>query len=297
MNGAIASKLPVAAKIHSADKIEALGATTLLGEDYGDKPRFLLIAENGWDDPEERFSLELCGGTHVENTGEIQRFKITKESSVASGIRRIEAVAGPALEDLQRAEEDKIRESLRMAILNFITLTSKIQSVTGKPYRDVLKDIPDADDAPIEDIKKILPALKAREKDIQNQLDQAKRAKLMQQADLGKVVLEIEGTKLAVQKFDGTEPQALRGLADKFKRELGTGIVFLATSDDKRLSFVIGVTQDLIGKGIDASKIAKTIAEKQNGRGGGRKDFAQGGGPDYDWEELVNTVKECVKTS
>lgn len=295
VNGAIASKLQVAAKLHDKDQIAALGATTLLGEDYGEKPRFLLIGQNGWDDPEDRFSLELCGGTHVANTGEIQRFKIVKESSVASGIRRIEAVAGPALEDLQRAEDKKTRETLRKSIMNFIILTSKIQSVTGKPYRDVLRDIPDADDAPIEAIKKVLPAVLAREKDVSNQLTQAKRAKLLAQADLGKVVLEIEGTKLAVQKFDGTEPQALRGLADKFKRELGTGVVFLGSADAQRLSFVVGVTSDLIGKGIDASEIAKMIAKKQNGRGGGRKDFAQGGGPDYDWEELVNTVKEFVK--
>ncbi len=295
VNEAIAADYPVSPKVQSADQIEALGATTLLGEDYGDKPRFLLIGTKGWDDPKDRFSLELCGGTHVENTGEIQRFKIVKESSVAAGIRRIEAVAGPALEDLQRAEEEKIREELREAIHNFIVITSKIQSVTGKPYRDVLRDIPDADSSPLEAIRRVLPELRDREKKISNELAQAKRSKLMQQADLGKVVLELGHLKLAVQKFDGTEAQALRGLADKFKRELGTGVVFLGSSDHKRLSFVVGVTQDLIGKGVDASAIAKAISEKQNGRGGGRRDFAQGGGPDYDWDELVEIVKKLVQ--
>src|SRR5581483_3065128 len=92
VNSAIASDMPVEPQERPIADVESLGATTLLGESYGDKPRFVLIAPNGWQDPGHRYSLELCGGTHVQRTGEIRHMKIVRETSVAAGIRRIEAV-------------------------------------------------------------------------------------------------------------------------------------------------------------------------------------------------------------
>ncbi|MFH1724514.1 MAG: alanine--tRNA ligase [Elusimicrobiota bacterium] len=298
VNEAIEKDIPVSARLQPIEEAARLKPITLLGEKYGEKPRFLLIGAKGWDDPMDRFSLELCGGTHVERTGQIRTFKIVKESSVAAGIRRIEAVAGPALEELKRQEERELRESLKEATRRFVEVTSKIQSVTEKPFRDpMLKDLPDPETAPLADIRKVMPEIKDLEKKLRAQLEQLKREKLLKQAMLGQVLLEIDGLKMAVQKFDQVEPQTLRLLTDRLKRELGSGVVFLASTEHKRLSFVVGVTQDLVGKGFDASLIAKAIAEIQNGRGGGRKDFAQGGGPNHDWEELVNKVKELIKAA
>ena len=239
----------------------------------------------------DRFSLELCGGTHVSRTGEIQSFKVVKESSVASGIRRIEAVAGPALEELARREEAEVRGALSAAIMRFIELTSKIQSVTGKPYKSVLSDIPDPDVAPIEEERRHLSEVKELEKSLEAQLAQYKRESLMQQAEHGRVTLDLGKRKLAVQKFDAAEPQTLREISDRIKRELGSGVVFLGSFDAQKLSFVVAVTQDLVGAGVHAGNIAKAIAQLQGGKAGGRPDFAQGGGPDYDWDELVNKVK------
>jgi len=292
---AIAKNYPVEAKELPVSEVPKLKAVTLLGEDYGEKPRFLLIGEKGWKDPLERFSLELCGGTHVTKTGDIQNFRVVKESSVAAGIRRIEAVAGPALEELKRREEESTRQALRDAIRNFIEITSKIQSVTGKPYRDVLAGLPDPDSDKPEEIAKVLPDLRDLEKKLRSQLEHLKREKVVKQAVLGQVVIEEQGLKLAVQKFDQIEPQTLRTLTDRYKRELGTGVVFLGSADNKRLSFVIGVTQDLVGKGVDAGRLAKAVAELQGGRAGGRKDFAQGGGPDHDWDALVSRVRENLR--
>jgi len=294
VNEAIRSDLAVEAKELPYEESSKLKAVSLLGEKYGKTPRFLLIAAKGWNDPMDRYSLELCGGTHIHRTGEIQTFKIVKESSVAAGIRRIEAVAGPALEELKRQEETALREGLKHSILRFIEITSKIQSVTGKPYRNVLRDIPDPDAAPLDDIRRVMPDLWDLEKKLTAQLEHLKRERVIQQANLGRVLLEVGGLKLAVQKFDQLEVQTLRSLADTYKRELGTGVVFLASSDNKRLSFVVSVTQDLTSKGVDASALAKAVSDLLGGRAGGRKDFAQGGGSDHDWEELVLTVKSLL---
>ena len=115
----------------------------------------------------------------------------------------------------------------------------------------------------------------------------------MQQAELGQVTLDVGG-RLAAQKFDAAEPQTLRAISDRLKREMGSGVVFLGSLDASKLSFVVAVTQDLVSAGVDAGVIAKSVCELQGGKGGGRKDFAQGGGPDFDWEELVTKVKSLV---
>jgi alanyl-tRNA synthetase len=294
VNEAIASDYPVSPQERDAQDAKTFGARTLLGENYGDKPRFLLIGAKGWDDPKERFSLELCGGTHVKRTGEIKSFKIIKESSVAAGIRRIEAVAGPALDERKKLEEEDLREALRQALKDYIVITSKIQSVTGMPYRDVLRDLPEPDTAPADELRSALEMMEKLQKKHERQLADAKREKLVQQSRMGQMLLEIGGIKLSVQKFDNAEIATLRTISDQIKRELGTGVVFLGALTDDKLSFVVSVTQDLVGKGVDASKIAKAVAEAQKGRGGGRKDFAQGGGPDTDWELLINQVKKTL---
>ncbi|MEE8425136.1 MAG: alanine--tRNA ligase, partial [Elusimicrobiota bacterium] len=153
---AIEADYPVRPEERPASDAAKLKALTLLGEKYGEKPRFLLIGPKGWKDPLDRLSLELCGGTHVGRTGEIKQFKVTKQSSVAAGIRRIEAVAGPAFDDRQKEEEKKIRRQLQNALQDYIIITSKIQSVSGLPYRDVLRDLPEPDEAPISEIMEAL---------------------------------------------------------------------------------------------------------------------------------------------
>ncbi|MBI5243334.1 MAG: alanine--tRNA ligase [Elusimicrobia bacterium] len=286
--------LPVAAQERPAADIQALKPVTLLGESYGARPRFLLVGEKGWTDPMERFSLELCGGTHVASTGEIQDFKIVKESAVAAGIRRIEAVAGPAFEHLQRIEEEKTRQALRDVIARYVELTSKIQSVTGRPYRQIVRNVADADAAAIEEVKKSLGALRELEKILRSELNSHKQAKLSQQAKMGQVLLQVGSIRLSVQKFAQAEIQTLRAISDQIKREMGSGVVLLGTTEENKLSFVVNVTQDLVGKGVSAAEIAREVALIQKGRSGGRADFAQGGGPDADWEDIVNRVKELV---
>ncbi|MBI3548488.1 MAG: alanine--tRNA ligase [Elusimicrobia bacterium] len=295
VNKAIKADMPVEPQERPAKDVDSLGAVKLLGESYGEKPRFLLIGPKGWITPMDRYSLELCGGTHVHHTGEIQHLKIVKETSVAAGIRRIEAVAGPALEEHQRQVEEGQRTALRQSLITYLKITAEIMEITGKPHKSLPSKIADPDAAPIEEVRRSTEAMKELEKMLKSELGNLRQQSLSQQAQLGKVLMDVGRIKLCVQKFRQAEIATLRQVADQVKREMGTGVVFMGSSDDNKLSFVVSVTQDLVGKGLDASALAKTVAGRINGRAGGRADFAQGGGNDYDWNVLVQTVTDSLR--
>ncbi|MBI4385753.1 MAG: alanine--tRNA ligase [Elusimicrobia bacterium] len=296
VNGVIEADMPVEPQERARTEIGALKAVTLLGEDYGETPRFVLIAPKGWRAPMDRFSLELCGGTHVENTGQIRRFKIVRESSVAAGIRRIEAVAGPALEEYRRSLENKLRQELEDSLARYLQVVAQIMEITRKPIRAIPQRVPDPATAPIPDIQRALSALRELEKMLRNELSTLKKQALTHQAQMGKVLLEVGDVRLCIQKFSQAETATLRSIADEAKREIGTGVVLVGSSDEKKLSFIVSVTQDLVGKGLHAGRIAQTVAGLTGGKAGGRPDFAQGGGPDYDWEKIVATVSESIRS-
>ena len=297
VNAAIAADMPVEPQERPVADVESLGATVLLGENYGEKPRFLLIGPKGWSDPSQRYSLELCGGTHVHHTGEIRHMKIVKESSVAAGIRRIEAVAGPALEEHQKMVEEGHRKQLQDMLEKYLKLTAEVQELTGKPFKAIPRKLPDPDTAPLPEIKRSIEALRELEKMLKAELFNLKSQALAQQAHVGRVIFDIGPIKACVQKFKEAEIATLRSLSDQIKRELGTAVVFLGSTERDRLAFVVGVTADLAGKGQDAGDIAKKMAEVMGGKAGGRADFAQGGGPDYDWDTLVKKFTSLVEAS
>ena len=199
-----------------------------------------------------------------------------------------------SLEQLERQQEEKDRLALKDGLLRYIELTSLIQTLSGKPYKDVIQKFPEAATAPVADVRRALGGLKELEKILKSEIASLKQQKLSHEAKMGQVLLEIGGVKLSVQKFESAEVQTLRTISDQVKREMGTGVVFLAATAENRLSFVVGITQDLVEKGLDASAIARKVAAIQNGKAGGRKDFAQGGGPETDWETVVNAVKSSL---
>ncbi|UPT75298.1 MAG: alanine--tRNA ligase [Elusimicrobiota bacterium] len=270
VNDEIRAAHAVHPKVHPVSKVAEFGATTLLGEDYGSDPRFLLIGK-GWDAPKERFSLELCGGTHVDNTADILAFKIIKESSASSGVRRIEAIAGKAVEEHAAAVAAAKLEAEKAAGAKAAALVAEILKLGGKA---------DASEGA---------------KALENKLGQLKSSKLAAQAEAGKQVVEIGGVKLVLQRLDGADPKSLRGLSDKIKTEVGSGLVFLAAPGGGKLSFVLAATPDLAGKGVDAAKIAKEFASNNAGSAGGRADFAQGGAADKDWNDVVASLTAAIK--
>ena len=270
VNAAIENDYAVQAQERAAGEAERLGALTLVGESYGEKPRFVLIGgdkgEDPWKHPLDRFSLELCGGTHCRNTSEVRVLKILKDSSIASGTRRIEAVAGPAAVK-------------RLALLetHVHRLESKLQ-------------------VPLEQLEGKVEQLMKTEKELRGEIGRLKERLVSGGAVRAEESLkEVEGVRLFAQKLQGVEMNSLRSLSDRKKKELGSGVVFLASSDGGRLSFVVALSPDLQQKGLNASLIAKRFAQAVEGSAGGRPDFAQGGGKDSAFDQLLSRLEVALK--
>ncbi len=270
VNDEIAAAHPVVAQCHPVSKVAEFGATTLLGEDYGAEPRFLLIGPKAWSEPKNRFSLELCGGVHVDNTSEILAFKIAKESSASSGVRRIEALAGKAVEEYAASQHAAKLKSAGEAQAKAEAAAAAIRALGGKA--DASEGI----------------------KALENKLGQLKSSQLAARAEAGKKTVEIKGVKLVLQRLEGADPKSLRGLSDKIKAEVGSGLVFLAAPGEGKLSFVLAATPDLAAKGVDAAKIAKAFAAAHGGSAGGRADFAQGGAADGDWDRTIASLTALI---
>ncbi|MBI5622708.1 MAG: alanine--tRNA ligase [Elusimicrobia bacterium] len=273
----VAAGHPVETKVDAIEKAKELGATTLLGEDYGARPRMVLVAARGFADPADRSSLELCGGTHVSNTSEIGGFKIIKESAVAAGIRRIEAVAGPAYADYQREAREAEERGLSELKARLEERLKELKSLGGS-----------AGDFAVEG--KTLAELRSRERELSEAASALRDQKLSTAADAGKKIVSAGSLRLLAQRLEGADPRNLRSLADKFKAEVGNGAVFLASAREGKLSFVLALTPEAVSGGRDASRLAKSLASALGGSAGGRADFAQGGLSDSGWDDIVSRL-------
>ncbi|WP_313406192.1 alanine--tRNA ligase [Stutzerimonas kunmingensis] len=222
------------------DTAKAKGAMALFGEKYGDSVRVLTMGGG--------FSVELCGGTHVNRTGDIGLFKITSEGGVAAGVRRIEAVTGaPALAYLNAAEE-QLKEAANLV----------------KGSRDNLLDK--------------LGGILERNRQLEKELEQLK-AKAASAAgnDLAGSAVEVKGVRVLAARQDGLDGKALLALVDQLKNKLGSAVILLGGVQDDKVVLVAGVTQDLTGR-LKAGDLMKQAAAAVGGKGGGRPDMAQGGG-------------------
>ncbi|HEU4428261.1 MAG TPA: alanine--tRNA ligase [Myxococcota bacterium] len=219
----------------------AAGAMALFGEKYGDAVR--VVSFGG-------VSTELCGGTHAKATGDIGLLKILGESGIASGVRRIEALTGLGALAHLRAQEKKLK---------------RVSELLRVP----------ADQAG-ERVEKLLDERKAAEK----QIAELKRAKFSGGgAESGPQAREIGGVKVLVRKADGLGAGDLRGLVDDLRGQLKSGVVLVASADEGKVSLALGVTPDLKDK-LKAGDLVREISAVVGGKGGGRPDFAQGGGAD-----------------
>ncbi|HIO96933.1 MAG TPA: alanine--tRNA ligase [Leucothrix sp.] len=224
--------------ITSMDEAVKQGAMALFGEKYGDEVRVVNIG----------YSTELCGGVHVKRAGDIGLFKITNESGVAAGVRRVEAVTGSGAINWIEARSNQLE-----SIASLVKSSSK--GVEEK-------------------VSLILEKSRALEKELQ-QLKQ----KLAAQAgsDLASDAIEINGIKVLATNLEGADPKSLRDTVDQLKNKLGKAAVIVSTVVDGKVSLVAGVTKDET-KQIKAGDLLKHVAEQIDGKGGGRPDMAQGGG-------------------
>ena len=233
------------------DDAKAAGAMALFGEKYGDEVRVVTMGTAAQVDAKEAstvFSLELCGGTHVNRTGDIGAFVITSESGVASGVRRVEALTGAAAS-------------------NWLAVTGKTLAAVSSLVKAGREQVADKVHNLIE-----------TNKQLERELDflKAKMA-ASQGADLVSEAKVINGVTVLISQLEGVEPKSLRDAMDQLRNKLGSAVVMLAVTQDDKASIVAGVTKDLTGR-VKAGDLIRHTASNMSGKGGGRPDMAQGGG-------------------
>jgi alanyl-tRNA synthetase len=233
----------LAVRHEEMDLNEALraGALALFGEKYGSRVRVIRIGD---------FSVELCGGTHLDQTGQLGLLKITTEGAVASGVRRVEAVAGPAALAAVARQERALREA------------AEILKIAPGDVPQRLRQLVEGQRA----LEKQLAELEAR-------LARGRADELVAQAR------QVNGIAVVVARLDGLDADGLRAVVDRVRERLGSGVVFVGGVAGGKVSLVSGVTKDLTSR-IHAGKLMQEVAKAAGGTGGGRPDLAQGGAKD-----------------
>jgi len=215
------------------------GAMALFGEKYDDEVRVVTLGD---------FSIELCGGVHVDRTGDIGLLKIVSESGIAAGVRRIEAVTATGALDFINQQS--------ASLANVASLVkSDVANVSGK-------------------VEQLISRAKQLEKEVA-QLKQELAAQAG--SDLVNNAIEINGVKVLIADLGGVESKALRGMVDELKNKMQSGVIMLATANGPKVGLIAGVTKDLVGR-VKAGELVNMVAQQVGGKGGGRPDMAQAGG-------------------
>jgi alanyl-tRNA synthetase len=250
VNAEIRANQAVTTRLMTPDDAVAAGALALFGEKYGDEVRVLSMGPKV--DSASHYSVELCGGTHVNALGDIALFKIVSEGAVASGIRRVEAMTGEAAR---------------------LWLTDR---------EDRLKDVAASLKSSPEDVPARVTALSETVKRLEKELADAKKA-IALGGGSGAGAAEPEdvgGVKFLAQTYDGLDPKDLRGLANDAKARIGSGVVALLTVNDGKASILAAVTEDLVNRFSAVDFVRAGVAALGGQGGGGKPDMAQGGGPE-----------------
>ena len=267
VNAQIRSNEPVTTRLMTPDEAIAAGAIALFGEKYGDEVRVLSMGRN----VEADYSVELCGGTHVNALGDIQLFKIVSEGAVSSGVRRLEALTGEAARQWLTEREVRLREAAAL-----------------------LKSAPD-------EVPARVSALVEERRRLERELAEAKKAlALGGTAGGGKAEAagpeQVGGHAFLGQVVEGLDPKGLRAAVDTMKQRVGSGIAALVAVNDGRASVAVGVTDDLAQQ-VSAVELVKAAVAALGGQGGGgRPDMAQGGGPDGSKaDEALTAVRDALQ--
>ena len=240
VNEEIAAALPVKTEVMNIEDAKKSGAMALFGEKYGDTVRVVSMGD---------FSKELCGGTHVANTGIITTFKILSESGIAAGVRRIEALTGDAVFNYYRGLEQELAEAAKTVKATPATLLDRLQHMTEE--------------------------LKAAHSEIESLKSKMAKDAL---GDVTQDVKDIKDVKLLAKKLENVDMNGLRDLGDQLKEKLGEGVIVLASVDGGRVSLLAMATDGAQKKGAHAGNLIKGIASEVGGGGGGRPNMAQAGG-------------------
>ncbi len=240
VNQQIATNLPVVTDVMTVEEAKKTGAMALFGEKYAEKVRVVKMGE---------FSKELCGGTHVKNTGVIASFKILSESGVAAGVRRIEALTGTAVFEYYAKMEEMVTEAAKTIKATPATLLEKLNHLMNE-----------------------MKQLSSENESLKSKLAKDALGDVMDQT------VVVKDVKLLATKVDGVDMNALRELGDQLKEKLGEGVVVLASNQDGKVNLIAMATDGAMKKGAHAGNLIKGIAALVGGGGGGRPNMAQAGG-------------------
>ena len=256
VNKFVNSKTEVVTRLMTPEEGIEQGAMALFGEKYGDEVRVVFMGEEG----NKYFSTELCGGTHVKNTGEVGKFKVVSQSSIAAGVRRVEALRDKQLEEYLKSKDKMSSLSSQKNEETIKSLSSEITKLGGKPIKK-------SDD------------LKITIKELTKQLEEITVKSIL--SDKKKNIVKDQNIKkinIRFQKVDDLPFKELRRLVDQGKKDIKEGIVVIYAIKDDKIGLAVGVTDTLTEK-YDAIKFVKSGSEILGGKGGGgRSDFAQAGG-------------------
>ena len=259
VNEKIAQDLPVVTKVMSMEEAKKTGAMALFGEKYGDEVRVVSMGD---------FSVELCGGTHVKNTGAITAFKILSETGVASGVRRIEAVTDQGVFNYYHKQEEELKEAAKALKATPATLLTRIESLLAE-----------------------VKELKSENESLKSKLARDALGDVMDQVE------EVKGVKLLATSIEDVDMNGLRELGDNLKEKLGEGVIVLASQKDGKVFLVAMVTDEAQKAGAHAGNLIKAIAGCVGGGGGGRPNMAQAGGKNpAGIPEAVAKVKEILES-
>jgi alanyl-tRNA synthetase len=249
VNAVIRQNLPAETKLMAPQAAIEAGAVALFGEKYGEEVRVLTLGRSLTED--KPYSVELCGGTHVARTGDIALFKIVSETGVAAGIRRIEALTGEAARQYLLSQA---------GVAKALAQTFKVQPL---------------------DVPARVEALSVERKALEKQVAELKKQLALGGGGSASAAPEqVNGIALMARVLDGVDGKGLRGVAEDFRKQLGSGVVALIGVTDGKAAVTVAVTSDLTGS-INAAELARGAVIAMGGQGaGGKPDFAQGGAPD-----------------
>ena len=240
VNEKISEAIPVETAVMTQDEAKKTGAMALFGEKYGEKVRVVSMGD---------FSKELCGGTHVKNTGEISAFKIISESGVAAGVRRIEAITGDNVFAYYAKLEEELNQAARVVKSTPANLVDRLEHLMAE-----------------------LKSLQSENESLKSKAAKDALGDVMDQ------VVEVKGVKLLATSVDGVDMNGLRDLGDQLKEKLGDGVVVIASACDGKVNLIAMATDSAMAAGAHAGNLIKAIAAKVGGGGGGRPNMAQAGG-------------------
>lgn len=259
VNEEIQASLPVVTQIMGIEEAKKTGAMALFGEKYGDTVRVVSMGD---------FSIELCGGTHVTNTGSITSFKILSESGVAAGVRRIEALTGEGVTRYYKHLEEELEKAAQIVKTTPASLTEKLSHMMAE-----LKEL--------------------------SSENEALKSKLAKDSlgDVADQIVEVKGIKFLAKEVADVDMNGLRDLGDQLKTSLGEGVVVLASAKEGKVNLLVMVTDGAMKQGAHAGNLVKAIAPCVGGGGGGRPNMAQAGGKNpAGIPEALTKAAEVVET-